>query len=242
MKEIQMPFQRLASSPSLHSWTGHWLAAPCHGETESGDGLFEEIARVDGQWLFLLVDVTGHGSRAARTVRFLAQYVLPDPACANLAPDLLLAELNDQLQQECAASGNFVAALVARVNGSTGSVDGGNAGQPQPLIQLPCGAWREWTLPGGAWLGVNVPGTSYARAAVSLVAGQALLAFTDGVPEAGAKQGCQFQSGPLAVALAALPGGLLADEVVARLVQSLQAHVTSNWPEDDTTILCLRRT
>jgi serine phosphatase RsbU (regulator of sigma subunit) len=68
-----------------------------------------------------------------------------------------------------------------------------------------------------------------------------VLAFTDGVTEAGATQGPQFQHGPLQALLAGLPDNLSADEVVARLLAGVQAHAGTAWPEDDTTILCLNQ-
>ena len=74
-----------------------------------------------------------------------------------------------------------------------------------------------------------------------LTVGQQVLAFTDGVTEAGASGGKQFQYGDLTWFLSHLPGGLLVDQVVGQLVRALQSHVTVGWPEDDTTILCLQR-
>jgi len=68
-----------------------------------------------------------------------------------------------------------------------------------------------------------------------------LLAFTDGITEAGASQGHQFQHGGLGQWLANLPTGLSAQDLVARLLAAVQAHVGTAWPEDDTTVICLSR-
>jgi serine phosphatase RsbU (regulator of sigma subunit) len=67
-----------------------------------------------------------------------------------------------------------------------------------------------------------------------------LLAFTDGVTEAGRSHGQLFQ-GQLHSFLDALPAGLSAGQVVVRLLQALQIHAGAVWPEDDTTLLCLHR-
>jgi serine phosphatase RsbU (regulator of sigma subunit) len=72
--------------------------------------------------------------------------------------------------------------------------------------------------------------------------GEYFLAFSDGVTEAGAKgHGQQFQQGHLDSWLARLSPGLSPGEVVGRLVAALQRHVPLDWPEDDTTVVALRR-
>jgi phosphoserine phosphatase RsbU/P len=238
-----MPFQPLAATLAIGGIECFSAQQPCHGQTTSGDGLFVEVGRKDAQHLFLLVDVCGKSDPAAQLVALLEHHLLPDPVCENLRPAELLTLLNGMLQQAFAATGRFVAALALLANGQSGTVTGGNAGQPAPHIGQPGGNWQAWGLPGGAPLGILIPGGGYQEAVAPLTAGQYLLAFTDGVSEAGASKGkmFQFQHGPLQAFLAGLPAGLTADQIVLRLVSALQAHVGGNWPEDDTTILCLQR-
>jgi phosphoserine phosphatase RsbU/P len=184
----------------------------------------------------LLIDVTGHGPAAAQTVELLERHLLPDPCCSDLAPADLLRVLHGMLQSEWVATGRFVTALALLI-GAQRTVKGGNAGQPEPLAGRPGGSWQPWSVPGGPPLGLPIPDAAYADAERNLGLGECLLAFTDGVSEAGARQGQQFQHGPLQTFLAGLPAGLGIDEVVARLWQALQTHVGPRWPEDDMTVL-----
>jgi hypothetical protein len=74
----------------------------------------------------------------------------------------------------------------------------------------------------------------------ALQVGQHLLAFTDGVTEAGRGRSQHFE-GQLQGFLDALPAGLPAGHVMVRLLQALQIHAGAVWPEDDTTLVCLHR-
>ena len=204
--------------------------------------LFVEIGRQDGgSPVPLLVDVMGHGSPAARTVALIEQLVLPDPLYEDLQPAELLTRLNARLQAEFTATGRFVAAQALLADKQRGTVTGANASQPEPHIRQPGAVWQPWHLPNGPPLGIISPPGGYREAATPLTVGQQLLAFTDGVSEAGASRANQFQSGQLQWLLSNLPAGLLADQVVAQLLQLLQGHVPTGWPEDDTTILGLER-
>ncbi len=236
-----MPFQPLTGALAIGSLAGFPAHFPCHGETVSGDGLFVEIGRRDAGLLFLLVDVMGHGPTAAETIALLERGPLRDPLYEDLQPGDLLTRLNGRLQAEFALTGRFVTALAILAQEQRGDLTGANASQPEPSIRRSGGHWQPWRLPGGLPLGILVPTGGYQETTTTLTSGQQVLAFTDGVTEAGATQGKQFQHGPLQGFLANLPAGLSPDRVVARLVQALQGHVPVGWPEDDTTILCLQR-
>jgi sigma-B regulation protein RsbU (phosphoserine phosphatase) len=236
-----MPFHRPPAGLTVGDIAGSWADEPCRGEAVSGDGFFVEIGRSDSHLLLLLVDVMGHGAAAAQTVDLLAKLFLRDSACQQRTPAELLRTLHGMLQQEWAATGRFVAALALLVEGQAGTLTAGNAALPEPWVRQPGQTWQSWSVPGGPPLGLPFPDADYQDDRLHLASGQLLLAFTDGVSEAGAAQGRQFQHGPLQTFLASLPGGLATDGVVATLLQALRAHVGANWPEDDTTILCLRR-
>jgi serine phosphatase RsbU (regulator of sigma subunit) len=91
-------------------------------------------------------------------------------------------------------------------------------------------------------LGGPDPNATYQEAATPLPPTGSLLAFSDGVTEAGAHSGLpQFQHARLPALLGGLPVGMKAVEVMTALMTTLQGHVGANWPEDDTTACCLRR-
>jgi serine phosphatase RsbU (regulator of sigma subunit) len=94
--------------------------------------------------------------------------------------------------------------------------------------------------PGGTLLGVAQPDEVYQEGQRALGADQQLLAFTDGVTEAGQSLGRQFQ-GRIQGFLDALPAGLPVGQVVLRLLQALQVHAGAAWPEDDTSVVGVHR-
>jgi serine phosphatase RsbU (regulator of sigma subunit) len=236
-----MPFQSLTGAVTVGRISAFPAQQPCHGHPVSGDGLFVEVGRQDGGLLFLLVDVMGHGHAANQTVALLEHQMLPNPFFADLLPGRLLTRLNERLQTEFTVTGRFVTALALLADEQRGILTGANASQPQPYARQFGAGWHPWQLPNGLPLGILVPTGAYQEAATTLAVGQHLLAFTDGVTEAGATLGNQFQHGHLQRLLTSLPPGLPADQVVAQLLQALQSHVPTGWPEDDTTILCLQR-
>lgn len=235
-----MPFQRPAAAFLLGSISGWWEEQPCCGESVSGDGLFLEVNRADGLHLLLLVDVSGHGPGAADVVTDLEQRYLLRPQCQNRQPAELLQTLHELLQQDWAASGRFVAALVLLLDGNGGNLIGGNAAQPSPQRGQPGGAWQPWDLDGGPPLGIPVPDLVYGQTGGTFSSGEQLLAFTDGVTEAGRTGGLLFMHGLLQQFLGSLTSGLGGDAMLALLRGALQAHVGGGWPEDDTTAFCLQ--
>jgi serine phosphatase RsbU (regulator of sigma subunit) len=236
-----MPFQRPPPAFAFGKITGHWDSKPCHGEAHSGDALFTEVGRTDGQLLLLLVDVTGHGASATQTVDLLEKHLLPDRHYHDRTAGELLKKLNEALQQEFAATGRFVAALALRIDPSTQSLEGSTAAQPDPFRRQPGSAWALWPVAGGPPLGVPDPSFPYPACAGRLIIGEALLAFTDGVTEAGAHSvRPQFQRGELQACLAQVPDGASSQQVVDGLMLALHHYVLSAWPEDDTTAVCLQ--
>jgi serine phosphatase RsbU (regulator of sigma subunit) len=236
-----MPFQRPPASFAHPGITTVWRSQACSGETNSGDGLFLESGRADGSMLFLIVDVMGHGDDASQTVNLLESRPLPDLSCQDLSPADLLKVLHGMLESEWVTTGRFVTALALLIDGTQGTVKASNAALPEPFVGRPGDSWQSWRLPGVSPLGLPIPDGEFAQAARHLATGEQVLAFTDGVSEAGAAHGTQFQHGPLQTWLKGLPGGLVVDQVVSQLYQAAQAYVGAGWPEDDLTVLGVQR-
>ncbi len=233
-----MPFAVFDSSAVIPGFDFFPALLLAQGETANGDAVFPECDRLDGCCCFLLIDVAGHGQPAADIVAEV-RLLLQDPVCEKQQPANLLQILNGMLQQTFAATNRFVAALAVLFD-VHGQLIGSNAGQPEPWLGQPGAAWQPWTVPGGTFLGVAQPDEEYQEGPAVLPVGQQLLAFTDGVTEAGRSQGRLFQ-GQLQAFLAGLPPGLSAGQVVVRLLQALQIHAGAVWPEDDTTLVSLQR-
>jgi hypothetical protein len=241
-----MPFQPL-DVPNVTACEVFQALLLHRGEAVGGDAIFEEVHRQDGKHLFLIVDVMGHGGSAARLVGELREHYLPiwlhgQPVCEDRQPGELLTVLYELLRNEFFTSGKLLAAQAVLID-DNGVVIASNAGLPLPWLGLPIAGWIPWAVEGGPLLGFPVPDATYANETTTLPPGWKLLAFTDGVTEAGCQRqpAALFVNGPLEAFLAGLPAGLSAGQVVVRLLQALQIHARAAWPEDDTTVLCLYR-
>jgi sigma-B regulation protein RsbU (phosphoserine phosphatase) len=233
-----MPFRMLDSLPLIPGFDYFPALFLYRGEAVSGDAVFLSCDRSDGRFLFLLIDVTGHGQPAADVVAEVRLH-LQDPVCENQQPAALLQILNGMLQQTFAATNSFVAGLAVLFDGQ-GQLTASNAGQPAPWVGQPGASWQPWAVPGGTFLGVAEPDEEYPEGLAALQVGQQLLAFTDGVTEAGRAHGRLFE-GQLQGFLDGLPAGLSVGQVVVRLLQALQIHAGAAWPEDDTTMIGVQR-
>lgn len=214
-----------------------WRAQPAQGEAVSGDGLFIEPSRADGNLLFLLVDVAGHGPPAAEVVTLLGQRLLPDVNCANLGPDALLQRLHGMLQPVWLDTDRFVAAVALLIDPRDGSVRAACAGVPPPWCRFAGEGWSVQPIASGIVLGVPAEGR-YQSTGLSLGTGGAVLAFSDGAPEARDTSDRQYGHVRMADFLAGLPAGLVGPPLLDALLADLRAHVGEAWPQDDTTLLC----
>jgi hypothetical protein len=230
-----MPFRPTPPPPAvgLLCFEFHWQTRPCFGEVVSGDELFLEDGRADGQVLLLLVDVMGHGPDAAAIVAHLRGVLLPDPACENLGPGQLLTVLNSLLAPVWDEEGRFVAAQAFLLRAG-GEIVGSTAGNPNPRQRTPGPVCTTWQMVGDSFLGF-MGGTVYAEDVLHLQPGEGLLACTDGVTEAGAPE---FGQALLDAFLLADPTG---PGLVGRLFDALRSHVSAGWPADDSTAFWLER-
>jgi hypothetical protein len=235
-----MPFHAFPPTPAAPGIEFAGRTEPFHGETANGDGLFFETGRVDGSLLVLLVDITHHGPGTSVTMDTI-RAALGEPAAENRGPAGLLGWLHSALAPQWDATGNFAAAIAVLVSAPDKGVTAANAAQPSPYLRFPGADCREWNWPGNPPLGIPDIDMGLADVSMAFPVGAAFLGFTDGVSEGGAKSGvAQFQRGGLAALLGGLPAGATPAEVVQRLETALRAHVGPSWPDDDTTLFCVR--
>lgn len=236
-----MPFQRPPPAFAHTGIVGESRSQPCHGATLGGDALFSESQRCDGLCLLLLIDVSGHGDSVAPTVELIETRLLVDLVTENQRPAELLRRLHDMLTIEFATAGAelFVAALALLIDGLGGVITAANAYNPLPLIGRAGYNWLEWALPPAPALAMLPTDPGYTEVVRSFPLGEQVLVFSDGITEAGELQGHQFRRGPFQAFLNGLPVGMPANTLHNQLWQAVQGHVTTNWPEDDTTLVAL---
>jgi sigma-B regulation protein RsbU (phosphoserine phosphatase) len=92
---------------------------------------------------------------------------------------------------------------------------------------------------GGLILGVFKTMTPYAEAAVTLLPGDVLVMYTDGVSEAMNQSNDQFTEEQLEVILKESTH-LSAQEIIQRVQQALESHTQGTPQSDDITMLVLK--
>ena len=234
--------QRRLLPPPWPAWCREFGATPdCefHGLCEpatlmSGD--FYDVFRLDPERIALLVaDVCGKGTPAALYMSIVHTH-LRDFARARQSPAATLFEVNRALVA-AGHEGMFVTVFLAHYHRS-GTLHYACAGHPPPLLARAQGGVASLAVTGelvGAFAD-----SRYQDAELLLEPGDTLLCYTDGVTEAGESGHGLYGTARLEVQLAALAGAPLAHLTVA-LRDDVLSHCDGR-PEDDITLLALRRT
>jgi anti-sigma regulatory factor (Ser/Thr protein kinase) len=177
--------QRAMLPGALPHLPGLSLAArylPSAPGTSAGGDFYDAFSLPDGRLVVTIGDVVGHGVEAAATmgqVRAALRVALYSAADVGAALDQL-----DPLITGLGDAELFVTALVAVLDAATGRVDLASAGHPTPLLT----SLRESGAPDAVFVDV-APGPPLGIAgarpvtAITMPAGTALVAFTDGLVE-----------------------------------------------------------
>ncbi|MDX1382715.1 MAG: PP2C family protein-serine/threonine phosphatase [Thermoanaerobaculia bacterium] len=202
----------------------------------SGD--FYRWRALDGGTFFAIGDVKGKGLDAA-VVTAMIQEVLDawEPYLdGGEALHTLLLDIDAMLQRETAPS-CFATAAFGRVD-AHGEMQILNAGHCPPILLEVGGGTRR--IPShGPPLGL-LPGLSWEIGSEHLAPGETLCLYTDGVMEATSNNDEEYGIERLEAVLAGLGSSAL-DRVASGLVADLRHHTGSAEPEDDLTLLLLRR-
>jgi GAF domain-containing protein len=223
---------RLPDAPGLE--LGTRFLAGGEGVFVGGD-FYDLFALDDHRWAILVGDVCGKGVEAAtvaarvrHTVRVVPEQPSP-PALLKRVNEVLCAEPDNDLRFCTLVYG------VLDVGPQGVSVTMAAAGHPSPLVVRADGAIVEVPCR-GTLLGVY-DDVRHTAAEVALGAGDALVAFTDGVIEA--RRGDQFFGDEGVRAALGATAGHTAPQMADALVDAVQAH-THSAPTDDVAVLVVR--
>jgi PAS domain S-box-containing protein len=148
-----------------------------------GGDFYDVLAYGDGRWLLVIGDVCGKGPRAA-AVTALARHTLRTAAMLGQTPTGMLRTLHEALRRQPVGADLCTVCLVTLEPLSTHArLTVTLAGHPPPLLIDTDGECRPVGEP-GTLLGVLDP-VDVHEVDVELQAGQTLLLYTDGLPEAG---------------------------------------------------------
>ncbi len=201
----------------------------------SGD-LFGWWLRSDGKWLFCLADVSGKGLGPGLLMASL-QATLE----AWTERDLSTSELAFQLSRNLARHTDgrrFVTAFLALLDPATGTLTYTNAGHNPALLLRGAEPVQELEAQGLPL--AMLPGQPYGEATLSLVPGDLLVVYTDGITEASNAAEEEFGSEALTALVAARRHESL-PALDAALLGELDRFTQGAPYLDDRTLLMLRR-
>lgn len=237
-QRIQLGFLPSAL-PQLPGWP---LAASCVPARQVGGDFFDAMVLPDGRLAFTVADVCDKGVGAAlymALIRSLLRISLQQSAPgqpAGAALEYAVAFTNDYIATVHGRDNMFATVFTAVLDPRTGRLDYINAGHDAPLLRRSGRSALESLHPEGLAVGM-MEGVRHAARCTTLGAGDWLLAFTDGLPEAMNPQGEPLGEAPVVAALMAASAGPA--ELLAQLDRLLDRHVGDRPPHDDVTLLCL---
>ncbi|HTO93381.1 MAG TPA: SpoIIE family protein phosphatase, partial [Bacteroidota bacterium] len=214
---------------------GYEIAVYMKTATEVGGDYYDFSAAPDGALSVALGDATGHGMQAGTIVTLMKGLFLSDASrfeiqsffhhASRAIKDIRLGRL-------------FMAFTLVRLTGDRLSFS--SAGMP-PLLLFRAGEGTvEEILLGGMPLGA-MKSFPYALHEADLRPGDAALLLTDGLPEQKDGGGEMFDYARVRRALEEA-GSLPAGEIIARLTRDADAWLGGRAPDDDITLLVIRKT
>ncbi|MGM1062240.1 SpoIIE family protein phosphatase [Saccharothrix sp. Mg75] len=227
--------------PELPAVPGADVATHYHpaGEgLEVGGDFYDVFPLPDGRWAFLIGDVCGRGARAATTTALVRNTAR---AIARVLPDPLqvVRAVNTALVERPRAHGTGFVTLVHGHLANRGghlAVELIRAGHVAPRVLRADGTVTA-SITRGMLLGVD-PDPVFHVHRVDLHPGDSLVLVTDGITEARAPDGSQFDDEGLDTALArcARP---TAGDTLGRLIDAVARFTAGNVGEDDQAALVL---
>ena len=218
--------------PSL---PGYQLAHHYQPALSVGGDYFDYIELPDGRMAVALGDVAGKGVSAALLMARLCSDVRA-LLLGSSTPVEAVEALNHRISEH-SVFGRFVTLALCVLDPKSGNACIVNAGHIPPLLRRGIEVSPLGDQEMGPPLGV-VEDSTYRETRIDLAAGDALLFFTDGVPEAMASDGSMLGDAAADVALKHAAG---ANEIVAALMQIVQAHTAGAPANDDLCTIAISR-
>src|SRR5919204_328661 len=198
-----------------------------------GGDVFDFLELGDGRLAVVLGDVTGHGVDAAADMA-MAKFVFRSLAREHPEPGDFLAAANEIVLEET-GEGKFITLLYLTVDGRGGELACASAGHPPPRILRAGGAPAPLHVRG---LALGIAGEQeYLAERVRLEPGDAVVLYTDGLPEAR-RDGELYGEERLDAALVA-NASLPAEELARALVEDCRAFVGEL--ADDCAVVVVKR-
>ncbi len=230
----RMQRELLPATPAIPGWE---IQVASLLATEAGGDLYDFLTDEAGDLWIAAGDVAGHGFSCA-IVQAMTSAALTGTIGAGQPPSAALRGV-DRVIRRGGARRNFTSLAVVRLDPRTGEALLANAGHPFPFLLTPGGEVKEIDLP-GLPLGSGPPRT-YADLAFTIPPGGALVFCSDGLFEATDPRDNAYGYERPRDLLRSLSGGSAA-EILAALFADWKAYRREEGPpEDDTTVLVVKR-
>lgn len=211
-----------------------------HGQTRPantvGGDFYDIQPQDDGRVVVALGDVAGKGSPAALLMALLLA-ILRTLLDEGLGPAALMHRLNQQIWRHAPRS-RFITLFLGIYDPGTGALTYVNAGHLPPVLRRAGGELERLTT-GDVALGLGARG-EYTASSVTLVPGDVLVLYSDGITEAEGPEGTPFDEEGLAGVVGTLADST-APDLGAGILRAVAAHAQDTRFADDLTVVVLRR-
>lgn len=223
------------SPPALAGWD---IFGQAHYCDETGGDFFDFVPLPNGRLAVLLGDASGHGIGSAlvmATIRAAARNII---RAYSGEPERILREIN-RVSVEDLSAGRFITFFAIGLSPDTGQAQWISAGHEPCLLRSGNSVTelRSTGLP----LGIDLSATYDRNPPLQMNAGDVLLLVSDGVPDAKNSTGEFLGRQAIARTLQHLPQDLSAKQIHDRLIQSIHAFTSPSKPQDDVTIVIIRK-
>jgi sigma-B regulation protein RsbU (phosphoserine phosphatase) len=201
----------------------------------TGGDYYDFFALPEGKWGILLADACGHGAPATMMMA-ITHGIAHSYSGTSTCPSELLSFLNRHLARRVSGDNDsFVTAFYGVYDPARRSLQFANAGHHPPRVKRGRSGSLA-SLDAAAGLPLGVRGTErYVDETVQLGLGDTIVFYTDGVTEATGVGRPRFGVEGIDVAFRESSGS--AEELLAKLLRSLERFTNSRPADDDRTLL-----
>ena len=229
--------QRALLPKQMPAIPGVHIATSYEVHNRAGGDYYDFLALDEGRWLIVISDASGHGPAAAVLMAILQTLLHAYPR-DDRSPARIAEHVNHHLARK-GIEGSFTTAIFGVLNPADRSFTWIRAGHPPALIKDP-GAEspvRRLDEVGELPLGI-LPDVRYTEATITLVPGQTLVLYTDGVIDALNHEDRLFGVEGIEDALHHCTGDPTC--VMSSVGTALRDHEQDVRPSDDQTIVAIR--
>lgn len=212
------------------------ISGACISADTVGGDYYGYHSLPDGGLGVAMADVTGHGIGAAMYMA-AAKGVFQAESRRVISPSDLLRRANEALETDFSRSDMFATAFFAHFEPGSDRFEYALGGHNPPILIRSCGR-IEMLDRGGIALGI-LPDVHYEETSCRVEAGDTLIVYTDGLPEARDEDRNFYGMDRLKrLAVAHRLDG--AEDLRDRILDDLLAHTSGRSPSDDVTLIVIK--